>query len=119
MIFITVGIIAVLPNIIVVILLWGDSSAVNNILFVEVPLIVGFIGILMPITQAFCELPFLFWILLRKMNGKSKILFISIFLTVQHIFLPFMFDWKYILWRVVSFVFISIIYEYFMSKDRS
>ena len=105
-----VGAAAVLPNILGVTLLWGDPSAVNRALFPGIPLAVGLLGILMPVTQALCELPFYYGYCLERMKGRWRMPVVAAFLTLQHVFLPLVLDGRFVLWRLVSFILVSAAY---------
>lgn len=120
-IFAVVGIIATLPNMLGVVLLWGNQDAVDKLLFPGIPGIIGLIGLLMPVTQALCELPFYYGHCYKRTIGKGKgwFLVVALFLMMQHVFLPFIMDYRYIAWRIMSFALISIVYGFvYVKKTR-
>lgn len=108
--FLLVGAAATLPNVLGVTLLWGDPSIVNRLLFPGLPLSLGIAALFMPPTQALCELPFYYGLCHDRLNGPRKIAAVAAFLTVQHAFLPFVPDLRYLLWRIISFAPIALVY---------
>jgi hypothetical protein len=104
------GIFATLPNIVIAIMLWDDTTTVNTILFPGIGIFFGVLGLLLPITQALSEIPFYYGYCYRRLSGKYRFTVIAGFLTIQHVFLPLVIDRKYMLWRVLSFAIISVFY---------
>jgi len=101
--------IAFLPNIWLSKLLWGSADFATPMLFRHLPLWAGIISILFPLTQACAELPTYFGLVMPRLakhykNGWTAWLIASLFLALQHITLPLIFDWKFILWRFCMFL---------------
>jgi hypothetical protein len=90
--------------------LWGDASYPNNLLFQPIPLLAVYpLFLLMPTTQALAELP-TYWGYVAprlKAAGMNRWLVIGIvgfWLSIQHMFFAFQWDWRYNLWLAVKFL---------------
>ena len=88
--------------------IFGDAMAPIHMLFRPLPMWALMVGLLFPATMAFAEMPTYFgYAMPRLFNGKSPWLayiVASVFLSLQHIFLPFYADWNYILWRGLMYL---------------
>ena len=94
--------------------IFGDRMVPVYMLFRSVPNWALVIGLLFPLTMAFAELPTYFGYSMPRLfcKGESQtrlsawlaFLIASGFLSLQHIFLPFYADWKYILWRGLMYL---------------
>jgi hypothetical protein len=88
--------------------IFGDPMAPIHMLFRPLPVWALLVGLLFPATMAFAELPtYLGYSMPRLFNGKSPWLaffFAALFLSLQHIFLPFYADWNYLLWRGLMYL---------------
>jgi len=88
--------------------IFGDPMVPIHMLFRPLPLWALVVGLLFPATMAFAELPTYFgYAMPRLFNGKSTWLaFVvaALFLSLQHIFLPFIADWNYLLWRGLMYL---------------
>ena len=88
--------------------IFGDSLTPIHMLFRPLPSWALVVGLLFPATMAFAEMPTYFgYSMPRLFNGKSPwlaFLVASLFLSLQHIFLPFIWDWNYILWRGLMYL---------------
>ena len=88
--------------------IFGDPMIVNNMLFRPLPTWALVVGLLFPLTIGFAEMPTYFgYVMPRLFNGKNGWLayFVAVaFLALQHIFLPFIADGRYLLWRGLMFV---------------
>jgi membrane protease YdiL (CAAX protease family) len=88
--------------------IFGDPMTPIHMLFRPLPIWALVVGLLFPATMAFAEMPTYFgYSMPRLFNGKSPWLaFIvaSVFLSLQHIFIPTIADWNYILWRGLMYL---------------
>ncbi len=88
--------------------IFGDQMAPIQMLFRPLPAWALVVGLLFPLTIAFAELPTYFgYIMPRLFDGKRPwlaYLVAAAFLAAQHIFLPFIADGRYLLWRGLMFL---------------
>lgn len=102
--------IALVPNLLVGALLFGDPALTVNLMFRPLPSTAGIaLLILFPLTQALVELPTYFGYVMPRLaalSGKPWLAWFlaSFFLAVQHIAVPFLFDGRFILWRLFMFL---------------
>jgi hypothetical protein len=108
--FLLAGPIGYFPNIIFGNLLFGDAMIPAKMMFRELPMAVAIAGaILFPVTQGLIELPTYFIYIMPRIEAISKnkwlaIALASLFLAIQHIAVPLIFDWRFILWRLIMFL---------------
>jgi hypothetical protein len=86
------------------VLIFGDSMTPINMMFRPLPLWGLVIGLLFPVTIAFAELPTYFGYVMPRLgaqlkNGWAAWLLASMFLALQHSFLPLILDGRFMLWR--------------------
>ena len=84
--------------------IFGDAMTPTNMLFRPLPTWAFVLGFLFPLTIAFSELPTYFGYCMPRIeaqlkNGWVAWLIASFFLAAQHMFLPLIFDWGFMLWR--------------------
>ena len=89
--------------------LFGSSETVFSLFFRPLPLWAGFISILFPITIAFAELPTYFGYVMPRLEKQFNNSWLawgvaSLFLAFQHITLPLILDWRFMLWRFGMFI---------------
>lgn len=77
-----------------------------------------------PITAGLSETPFYYGYALEKFTSKKKnfigtLVYISIIYGIQHAFLPFLWDIKIILFRIISFIPLMILIGYLYRKNKS
>ncbi len=89
--------------------LWGDANFPNTLLFQPLPLWAIYpLFLLMPTTQALAELP-AYWgyvaprLRAAGMNRWLVIGLVGFWLSIQHMFFSFQWDWRYNLWLAVKF----------------
>jgi hypothetical protein len=98
------------PNPILGNLLWGDQQIPFNMMFLPLPAPVVYATIvLFPLTHIFAELPTYFLYVmprLEAMTGKRwlAVALPVLFLSLQHVFIPFIPDSRFILWRALMFL---------------
>jgi hypothetical protein len=103
------GPIVFLPNYYLSIWLWGDSAIPYNMMFKPIPLAMVFaLLILFPITIAFGELATYFGYIMPMLKDHLKRKWLAVFLPVlflsaQHCTLPFIPDFKFLLYRLLMY----------------
>jgi membrane protease YdiL (CAAX protease family) len=107
--FAAIAPIAYLPNLIAAKVLFGTPEAVIPLLFHPIPLWAAYLQLLVfPLTIVFAELPLYFGYgmtrLKKAYGGWCAFITASSFLTLQHCFLPFILDFKYLVWRFIMFM---------------
>jgi len=101
---------AMLPGTYLAGALWEDASYPNGLLFQALPLLAVYpLFLLMPVTQAFAELPTYWGYVAPRLraSGMGRWMVIGIVgatLSAQHLFLAFQLDWRYDLWLAVKFL---------------
>jgi len=102
--------IAFLPNIIISNLLFGDIQIAVDLLVRPMPYSVAVLAlILFPITQGLVEIPLYFSYVmpgLEKQGYKNSVSLglPALMLGLQHIAVPFIFNYKYLIWRGLMFL---------------
>jgi hypothetical protein len=96
--------IAAAPMSILAIFIFGDSMTPVNMMFRPLPVWALVVGLLFPLTIAFAELPTYFGYVMPRLeaqlkNGWIAWLLASLFLGLQHCFLPLILDGRFMLWR--------------------
>jgi hypothetical protein len=108
--FLLAGPIGYFPNIIFGNLLFGDAMIPAKMMFRELPMALAITGaILFPVTQGLIELPAYFIYIMPRIEAISNnkwlaIALSSLFLAIQHIAVPLIFDLRFISWRLVMFL---------------
>jgi hypothetical protein len=99
-----------LPNVMLAQALWGDPEVAADLTFRAVPVLAAWsMVVVFPIIHALTELPTYFGYVmprLQALTGRARmpLLVTSAVLSAQHIFLPFLFDWRYLVWRLLMFL---------------
>jgi hypothetical protein len=89
--------------------IFGNSMIATNMLFRPLPTWAFVLSFLFPLTIAFAELPTYFGYCMPRLeaqlkNGWVAWLIASFFLAAQHMFLPFILNGGYLLWRFGMFL---------------
>lgn len=89
--------------------IFGDSMIATKMLFQPLPAWAFVLGFLFPLTIAFAELPTYFGYCMPRLesqlkNGWVAWLIASLFIAAQHMFLPFILNGGYLLWRFGMFL---------------
>jgi hypothetical protein len=89
--------------------IFGDATTATNLLFRPLPTWAFVLSFLFPLTIGFAELPTYFGYVMPRLeaqlkNGWLAWLIASFFLAAQHMFLPFILDGGYLLWRLGMFL---------------
>jgi hypothetical protein len=104
------GLLAMLPGTLLAGALWGDANHPNALLFQALPLFAVYpLFLLMPLTQAFAELPTYWGYVAPRLraSGMGRCVVIGVVgaaLSVQHLFFAFQLDWRYDLWLALKFL---------------
>lgn len=102
--------IAMVPNIGLATLLYGDSETVLQLFIQPLPRSIAFASlILMPITTGLVELPTYFAYVMPRLarrwsNHHSALLVSALLLAAQHITLPLIMDVRFVIWRFGMFI---------------
>ena len=96
------------PNIYLAQLLYGSTDVTFHLFFRSIPFWLIIIGFFWAITQGIVELPFYFAYLMPQLekrlnNGWKAWILASFFLAFQHLALPLIFDYRFMLWRLGMF----------------
>ena len=89
--------------------IFGDPMTPTYMLFRPLPAWAFVLSFLFPLTIAFAELPTYFSYVMPRLaiqlkNGWLAWLIASLFLAVQHMFLPLLLDGGFILWRLLMYL---------------
>jgi hypothetical protein len=98
----------ILPNLLLSSVLWGDTTAGGALSFRPLP-VFGAVAILavFPIVHALAELPTYFGYVMPRLASANgwriqAVVLCAAVLSVQHVFLPLLFDWRYLVWRALT-----------------
>lgn len=101
-------------------LLFGKDVA-NEFLFRPVPVVVVYVGLLWGLTQGLVEIP-TYWVysfpkISKRLSSPIKAwLICSIAITIQHVAVPFILDFNYVIWRIGSYFLMSALLGFAMIK---
>ncbi len=100
---------AAAPMIFLAVALWGDRMVPVNLMFRPLPSWAFIFSFLFPLTIWFAELPTYFLYVMPRLaeqikNGWAAWLIAAFVLAAQHIFLPFLPDGRFVLWRLGMFL---------------
>jgi len=89
--------------------IFGDSMIATKMLFMPLPTWAFVLSFLFPLTIWFAELPTYFGYCMPRLeaqlkNGWLALIIASLFLAAQHMFLPFILNGGYLLWRFGMFL---------------
>lgn len=118
------GPVAMLPNIGLGYLLFGDFQIPVNMFTQPLPVAVALVGavIAFPLTQAMAELPTYFGYamprLARRWNSSWKaVLVASVWLGIQHLAVPFIPEWRFALWRAAEFIPFALLLGWALNRN--
>ena len=104
------GVLASIPSALVSMALWGDPAAGSTMVFRPVPTWAAtFALVAFPITIALSELPTYFGYAMPRLALLSQRWWLAILvsaggLAVQHCALPFLPDWRFLIWRGLMYL---------------
>ncbi len=99
-----------LPNVLLAQGLWADPATPADLTFRAVPILAAWLMVgLFPIIHALTELPTYFGYVMPRLQALTgrpwmPLLVTSAMLSTQHVFLPLLFDWRYLVWRLLMFL---------------
>jgi hypothetical protein len=113
--FVVVGPVAFLPNVLIGTALFGEMQTALDLLIRPLPLwaaIAG--GLLFGITQGLVELPTYFAYIMPRLEARTGRRWLGVglpilFLAAQHIAVPLVFDFRFIAWRFLMFLPLSLV----------
>jgi hypothetical protein len=104
-----------LPSYWLTTILFGDASATYELMFKPLPLWAAWtILILFPLSIALAELPTYFAYVMPRIKALSgrawlAVLLPVVLLSAQHIALPLIFNWHFIIWRLLMFLGLALL----------
>lgn len=104
------GVLAVVPNVVLSVLLWGDAEAGAARFFAPLPpwaAVLALVGF--PLTVGLSELPTYFGYVLPRLRrlglaGAWAVIISGSVLSLQHVTLPLAFDPAFVIWRAFMFL---------------
>ena len=110
MAFVVAGPAAMVPNLVLSQVLWGSGDAGAQLTFRAVPVIgAAFLVVAFPVVHAMAELPTYFGYVMPRLATMTgwrwgAIVVPALVLSVQHMALPLLVDWRYLVWRGLMFL---------------
>lgn len=110
LIFPVIGALGFFPNLLLGKWLFGDSLIALRMYIQPLPLWATIVAVaLFPITQGIAELPTYFAYSMPRLesqtgNSNLAVGLVGFFLSLQHVFIPLIFDYRFILWRGLMFL---------------
>lgn len=104
------GPLAALPNPLLATALWGDVQVSADLTFRALPVAAAWATLVVfPIIHAFTELPTYYGYVMPRLQAIAgtrlwPALLCAFVLSIQHVFLPLLFDWRFVAWRAVMFL---------------
>jgi hypothetical protein len=104
------GPIAFLPNLALGALLWGSAEVGSDLSFRSLPVLAAAaLVVAFPIIHALAELPTYFGYVMPRLaviigSRWQALLIAAVVLSLQHVALPLLFDWRYAVWRALMFL---------------
>jgi hypothetical protein len=104
------GPIAMLPNLALGAMLWGSSEVGSELSFRSLPVVAAAtLVVAFPIIHALAELPTYFGYVAPRLgiligSPWRATLIAALVLSVQHVALPLLFDWRFAVWRALMFL---------------
>lgn len=123
--FVGTAVVAGAPNTMLATALWGSPAASAAILFRPIAVWAAWPTVFVfPFIHAVTELPTYFGYVmprLSKLTGKPwlAVLLCGMALSTQHIFLPLLFDWRYLVWRGLMFIPFALWMAFVLYKRRT
>jgi hypothetical protein len=107
--FVLAAPIGMLPGNFIAKIVFGGSDVPVAMMFRPLPFWAILIGLLFPLTIAFAELPTYYGYVMPRLerqlgNGWLALVLTAIVLSLQHMTLPLILDWRFILWRALMFL---------------
>jgi len=108
--FVVTAVAASVPNTAIATWLWGGTQQSADLTFRAIPVWAAWITVFgFPIVHALTELPTYFGYVMPRLEALVRRPWIAVVatalaLSAQHVFLPLVFDWRYIVWRATMFL---------------
>lgn len=105
-----IGPLGYFPNILLANWLFGDSQSVLDLLVRPLPLWAVYASlILFPVAQGLIELPLYFAAVMPRLDSRRfpdlrPVILPALMLGLQHFAIPFVFDFRFILWRALMYI---------------
>jgi hypothetical protein len=114
-----------MPSALLSLALWGDTTATLSVMFRPLPL--GAIAVLcvaFPVSVALTELPLYFGYVLPRLRAATgrrwlPIVAVAAVLSLQHVALPLVFDWRIMLWRSLMYAPFALWVGWLLDHRRS
>jgi hypothetical protein len=108
-VFAVCGVLAYFPNVWLGALLFADQTELLHMFFRPLPMWGFYLGLLFPLTIGLAELPTYFAYVmprLEALTGRAwlAVLVSGLMLGFQHATLPLLFDWRFIVWRLLMYL---------------
>jgi hypothetical protein len=104
------GPIAFIPNLALAALLWSSPEVGSDLIFRSLPVLAAVtLVVAFPVVHAMAELPTYFGYVMPRLavlvdSRWQALLVTALVLSLQHIALPLLFDWRYAVWRALMFL---------------
>ncbi len=104
------GPVTVVPNLVVGNLLWGSAQMGADLSFRPLPLAAAAILVVaFPVIHALAELPTYFGFVMPRLVASQgwrsrAVVVTALVLSTQHVALPLLFDWRFLVWRALMFL---------------
>jgi hypothetical protein len=98
------------PSLLLAGALFADPAAAQDLIFRPIPTWAAWsVLLIFPIIHGLTELPTYFGYVMPRLQAISgrrwmPLMVTASVLSVQHMFLPFLFDWSYVVWRALMFL---------------
>ena len=100
----------VVPNLVVGNLLWGSAQMGADLSFRPLPVMgAAILVVTFPVIHALAELPTYFGFVMPRLVASQgwrlrAVVVTALVLSTQHVVLPLLFDWRFIVWRALMFL---------------
>jgi membrane protease YdiL (CAAX protease family) len=100
---------ALLPNIAIATLLFGNAEAALEMFLRPLPVWAATVALAFPVTIALAELPLYFGYIMPRIEAQTgrrwwAVVAPALFLSAQHVTLPLIIDWRFMVWRLFMFL---------------
>ena len=100
---------ALLPNIAIATLLFGNTETALGMLLRPLPMWAATMALAFPATIALAELPLYFGYIMPRIEAQTgrkwlAVVAPALFLSAQHVTLPLIIDWRFMVWRLFMFL---------------
>ena len=110
-VFVVSGPVAMLPNLLLAGALWGEGATTGaDLSFRALPVVAAALLVVsFPVVHAMAELPTYYGYVMPRLSAITgwewrAMLVPALVLSAQHVFLPFLLDWRFVVWRALMFL---------------